>query len=143
MSRLLRGMGHRVITSRDYAEASAIYQRLQGEIDMMLADVSLPGYYGCELAKSALRSNPAVTVLYMSADAGAEACRFYGIEPTDLHFLKKPFRDAALVERVRQLLEAAEPKPAEALACAAGQESPIFEPDQRVAQTPELPGESK
>jgi len=53
MRRLLRKIGYEVIGARDYAEASALYQRRHDEIDMLVIDVSLPGYYGCELAKTA------------------------------------------------------------------------------------------
>ncbi len=120
MGRVLRGMGFEVVTSRDYAEAEGLYQRRQGGFDMVVADVSLPGNYGCELAKSALQSNPEVTVLFISGNAGAEACKFYGIEPTDMHFLKKPFSDSALATRVRQLLEPVTDRPKEAAARAAG-----------------------
>jgi len=110
MTRVLRGAGYQVIESRDYLEARALYQRRYDEIDMLLIDVSLPGYYGCELAKNAVAVNPGVKALLFSGNAGAEVCKFYGISPTDVHFLKKPFRDDDLAGRVRYLLETLEPQ---------------------------------
>jgi len=44
----------------------------------------------------------------ISGDTGAKVCKFYGISPSDVHFLKKPFRDSDLVARVRYLLETTE-----------------------------------
>jgi hypothetical protein len=41
-------------------------------------------------------------------------CRFYGISSTDVHFLKKPFRDADLAARVKYLLETPEPQSGDA-----------------------------
>jgi DNA-binding NtrC family response regulator len=110
MSHILRRVGYEVIESRDYSEACALYQRRQDEVDMLLIDVSLPGYYGCELAKTAISTNPGVKVLLTSGNTGAEVCKFYGISPTDVHFLKKPFRDDDLAGRVRYLLETLEPQ---------------------------------
>jgi DNA-binding response OmpR family regulator len=114
MKHLLRNMGYQVIESRDYSEASALYQRHSEQIDLLVVDVSLPGFYGCELARTALATNPRVTALLLSAMAGAEACKFYGFVADDVHFLKKPFRDSDLMARVQYLLEAAEPPAQEA-----------------------------
>lgn len=109
MRNSLRDAGYRVIESRDFKEAHAIYERLREEIDLLLIDVSLPGKNGCELAKDALAVDPTVKVLLMSGHTGAEVCRFYGIPATDVHFLEKPFRAIDLLARVRYVLESAEP----------------------------------
>src|SRR5437667_12902004 len=109
MSAVLRRAGYRVIQTRDYQEASAVYLRFRDEIDMLLIDVSIPGQNGCELAKTAKAQNPGVKVLLMSGQAGAEVCRFYGISATDVHFLEKPFRPVDMLARVKYVLESAEP----------------------------------
>ena len=105
MRRTLEAVGYKVMESRDYAEASAIYQRFSDRIDLLLVDVCLPGNYGCELARRALTGRPELRVLLMSGSTGAEVCRFYGISATDVHFLAKPFREADLLARVAYLLE--------------------------------------
>jgi DNA-binding response OmpR family regulator len=106
---ILRNAGYGIIESRDYDEATAMFQRRSDEIDMLLVDVSLPGNNGYELAKAALRMKAGVRVLLMSGPTGAEVCRFYGMLATDVHFLEKPFRAVDLLARVKYLLESAEP----------------------------------
>ena len=106
MSELLRGAGYSVIESRDYQEAKALYERCRDQIDMLLIDVSLPGYYGCELARLALSINPSLRVLLISGHAGSAVCRFYGISATDVHFMEKPFTDERLLARIELLLAA-------------------------------------
>jgi len=105
MRHILNDAGYEVIESRDFAEASAYYQRFEDIIDMLLIDVCLPGNNGCVLAKVALAGKPQLKVLLMSGNAGAEVCKFYGISATDVHFLAKPFREPDLLARVRYLLD--------------------------------------
>jgi DNA-binding response OmpR family regulator len=106
---VLRQAGYTVLEAGDFREGMAAFTRQRDEIDLMLIDVSLPGRNGCELARAALASQPSVHVLLMSGLTGAEVCKFYGIPATDVHFLEKPFRDSALLARVKYVLESAEP----------------------------------
>lgn len=109
MRHALQSASYRIIESRDFAEAMALFQRYQTEIDLILVDVSLPGRNGCELAAAAVALKPSVKVLFMSGPAGAQVCRFYGISGTDVHFLKKPFSSPELLKRVTRVLEPGEP----------------------------------
>ncbi len=98
-----------MLEAGDFREGMAVFTRQRDEIDLLLIDVSLPGRNGCELARAALASRPSVHVLLMSGLTGAEVCKFYGIPATDVHFLEKPFRDSALLARVKYVLDSAEP----------------------------------
>ena len=109
ISAILRNAGYRVLEASDYSAGRAVYQRLGAHLDLLLIDVSLPGNNGCELAKDALSADSTIKVLLMSGQAGAQVCRFYGISPTDVHFLEKPFRPVDLLARVKYVLESAEP----------------------------------
>jgi DNA-binding response OmpR family regulator len=117
---LLHHADYNVVEARDFAGARALFERRRDEIDLMLIDVSIPGNNGCELAKAALAAKPGVQVLLMSGLAGAQVCRFYGIPATDVHFLEKPFRDSALLARVKYILGSAEPLTGTATGSASG-----------------------
>jgi DNA-binding response OmpR family regulator len=103
---LLDGKGYKVFGAGNYDSAWNIFNRSQDEISLLIADVSLPGKNGCELAQSVLSLKPELKVLFVSGHAGAEVCRFYGFTVSDLHFLRKPFQPEALAERVRSVLDA-------------------------------------
>jgi DNA-binding NtrC family response regulator len=109
MSTVLRNAGYQMILASDYPEAKAQYQRFRGNIDLLLIDVSIPGNNGCELAKEARATDPRIKSLLISGHTGAYVCRFYGIAPTDVHFLGKPFSTEDLLSRVKQVLEYDEP----------------------------------
>jgi DNA-binding response OmpR family regulator len=117
---VLRQVGYNLIEARDFSEAWAMFGRESDHIDLLLIDVSLPDRNGCELAKSALAARPGVQVLLMSGLAGAEVCKFYGIPATDVHFLEKPFRDSALLARVKYILGSTEPLTGTATGTASG-----------------------
>ena len=102
LSDILRTSGYRVLQAGNYYEA---LRSAEGEhIDLLIADVSLPGPNGCELALRLVEAQPSVQVLFISGYTGAEACRAYGILNSDAHFLGKPFDPATLVDRVGALL---------------------------------------
>jgi DNA-binding response OmpR family regulator len=104
---ILQVEGYNVLEAADFDEAMAIHQQHQGEIKMLLTDVSLPGKNGYELAQTLIQIDPKLKVVFTSGPAGAEVCKFYGMPTSDVHFLGKPFEAADLVQRVRQVLESA------------------------------------
>jgi two-component system, cell cycle sensor histidine kinase and response regulator CckA len=110
LRRALRTAGYRVVVCADYGTAVAAFQQYPGVVDMLVTDLSLPGKNGYELAETLRDTQPKLKVLFTSAHAGAELGRFYGIATTDHRFLAKPFKPADLLERIRYLLERAEPK---------------------------------
>ena len=67
-------------------------------VDLLIADISLPDGNGCELAIAMREKKPDLRVLFVSGHVGAEVCRFYGLDVTDLHFLRKPGGVPRLVE---------------------------------------------
>ncbi|HYP09674.1 MAG TPA: response regulator [Bryobacteraceae bacterium] len=99
---ILRRDEHIVLEAGNYYEAIRLAE--SAPIDLLVADVSLPGPNGCELAVRLVNRQPSLQVLFISGYTGAEACRAYGILESDSHFLGKPFEPAALVARVRDLL---------------------------------------
>jgi len=97
----LRRLGYVVVEAADAAEAIAVFS--SGEpIDIVLCDVDLPGPMdGLGLARSLRRRRNAPPVLMTS---GRSIARSTGGKPADF-FIAKPYRLAALAERLKLMLE--------------------------------------
>jgi DNA-binding response OmpR family regulator len=99
----LRAAGYRVLQAADFGAALAMFQQHAGEVDMLVTDLALPGKNGYELGLVLVEIQPALKLLYTSAQSGGELHRFYGMTASGDHFLEKPFQTADLVHRVRLL----------------------------------------
>jgi two-component system, cell cycle sensor histidine kinase and response regulator CckA len=97
--------GFTVFTAGNFDEAAGVFQERSVAIDLAILDVTLPGKNGVEVAKHLLAIKPGLRILFASGHVGAEVIRFYGIEAGDEHFLQKPFTTAALLPKVRQVLQ--------------------------------------
>ena len=84
-------------------EAVAVAARHKGKIDLMLADVVMPGVNGAKLALSLTESQPDMKVLFVSGH-GVTVARLKGVE-ADAQFLEKPYPFALLATTVRKMLE--------------------------------------
>ena len=87
-----------------YDEGLAVAADVLDQIELLVADVSLPGRNGCELAHELRRQRPNLPCLFISGYTGAEVCRAYGISISDIQFLAKPFHPHELVQRIQHLL---------------------------------------
>ena len=81
-----------------------VFEANRDRIDLFLADIALPDGNGCELAVAMRQQKPNLRVLFVSGHVGSEVCRFYGLDVTDEHFLRKPFRPSELVKSVERVL---------------------------------------
>jgi two-component system cell cycle sensor histidine kinase/response regulator CckA len=104
MRATLQADGYRVFEASNYHSGVNTFAQHSHEIDLLIADVSLPDANGCELGKSILEINPDLKVLLVSGHTGAEVCRFYGLTSLELHFLEKPFKPADLLIRVYRVM---------------------------------------
>jgi DNA-binding response OmpR family regulator len=100
----LGGAGYTVLEGESYDEGLDLHERHSKDIDLLLVDATLPTKNGFELARALRQRQPDLQVLFMSGDVGSQLCRYYGMAPTDVHFLKKPFLPIELIERVKCLL---------------------------------------
>jgi DNA-binding response OmpR family regulator len=107
-SAALRANGFQVVKACNYDTAMGVFAVHREDIDVLIADISLPGRNGCELALSILNAKPDVKVLFISGHTGAEVVRFYGLSISDILFLRKPFEPAALIARLNQVLASTE-----------------------------------
>ena len=93
----------RVLGASTYSEALAILSETSG-ISFLVADIALPDGNRCALAIAARQKIPRLKVLFVSGHVGGEACRYYGLDVSDSHFLRKPFTAAELVQRVKEVM---------------------------------------
>lgn len=97
---LLETEGFRVMTAADTAQAEA--QLAQGDPDLLILDVMLPGESGLSLCRR-IRAHSAVPILMLTA-RGDEIDRVLGLELGADDYLVKPFAPRELVARIRALL---------------------------------------
>uniref|UniRef100_Q01RH5 Response regulator receiver protein n=1 Tax=Solibacter usitatus (strain Ellin6076) TaxID=234267 RepID=Q01RH5_SOLUE len=108
---ILRREGYKVLQADGYGSAVSVAEGNRRRVDLLVADVSLPDGDACDLALRLRDRLPNLRVLFVSGKAGAEICRFYGLEQNCLHFLRKPFTAGQLSERVHRVMNNAEPFP--------------------------------
>ncbi|MCU1274065.1 MAG: response regulator receiver protein [Bryobacterales bacterium] len=111
MAEILQREGYTVLEANAYEDALMVFHRNREVVDLIVSDISLPGGNGCELAIAMRKQKSDVRMLFVSGHVGAEVCRFYGLELSDLHFLRKPFSATDLLSRVRRILNCTEAFP--------------------------------
>ncbi len=97
--------GYSVLLAKDSEEAWEICGATQGPIHLLLSDVVLPGMSGRDSAKRLVTMRPGMRVLYMSGYT-SNAIVHHGVLEPGLAFLQKPFAPAALLRKVREILDA-------------------------------------
>jgi len=106
--RILRQKGYHVLEAGNAEEALVAADTFQGPIALLLTDVVMPMTSGRELARQMAVRRPDTRVLYMSGYTD-DAVLQHGVRTEETPFLQKPFTPAALVARVRALLDAPPP----------------------------------
>ncbi|HYN15917.1 MAG TPA: ATP-binding protein [Terriglobales bacterium] len=102
---ILAGKGYRVLQACNAREAMLIGRNYAGVIDLMLADLVLPGMGGPEVADELRPSRPNMRVLFISGYGNDVRVR--QIEQAGKAFFPKPFTAAAIAEKVSEVLAAA------------------------------------
>ncbi len=104
LAETLKSAGYLVCDAGNYYEALGVLDWLT-HVDLLIADVSLPGPNGCELALRFLERQPKSRVLLISGYTGAEVCQQYDLKLSDKEFLAKPLYPKPFVERVNAILD--------------------------------------
>jgi predicted ATPase/signal transduction histidine kinase len=100
---ILRGQGYRVFIAANADEALRQAARL-ASLDLLLADVVLPGPSGLEVAAAVTEIHPKVKVLYTSGYTDDAVVR-HGVIAATVAFLQKPFSRESLTASVRGVLD--------------------------------------
>ncbi len=106
--RILGECGYVVLEAGSGAEAISVSRQHPESIHLLLADLVMPGMGGRDLARQLLLERPELKVLYMSGyEPAPEGSRG---EPEQVVLFKKPFTGAALLEKLRETLDARHPR---------------------------------
>ncbi len=100
----LTGLGYRTYLAANAEQAMAI---LEGEdtVDLLFSDVVMPGgVNGYELAQQATEKNPQLKVLLTSGFTSKTICH-NDLTRFSTTLLNKPYRQAEMAERIRQILD--------------------------------------
>jgi two-component system, cell cycle sensor histidine kinase and response regulator CckA len=101
IERLLTGFGYHVLVARDGAQALEVSDKHQGQIDLLLSDVVMPGIGGPELAIRLRMRRPTLRVLLMS---GYDEHSFGAGGMSYSSFIAKPFRAETLHHKILEVL---------------------------------------
>jgi CheY-like chemotaxis protein len=103
--RVLERYGYRILEAREGAEALAMAQQHQGDLDLVLTDVVMPRMGGIELAVRLREERPEIRVVLMSGYAHRAGWTAADL-PAGAGFLEKPFGPGEVTRRVREALDA-------------------------------------
>jgi len=104
IGRVLREQGYRVLEAPHGADALAISSNPDTRIDLIIADVVMPGLGGRELASRLAEMRPGVPILFTSGYTGHDVVE-RGLIERDWPFMAKPVAPEALARKVRELLD--------------------------------------
>lgn len=101
---MLTGGGITAFTAAKAADGLAMVRDRQGDFDLAIIDIVMPGMSGLDLATDLDREYPSLKILYISGYVGSLAAEAIARRTPD-RVLLKPFTEPVLLERVRTLLE--------------------------------------
>jgi CheY-like chemotaxis protein len=105
---LLEQNGYHVLAAEHGAEALKIAEQKTRHIDLLLTDVIMPGMTGRALADRLVAEQAGLRVLYMSGYTDS-AIADQGVLEPGTYLLHKPFTEEALIQKVREVLDADAP----------------------------------
>ncbi len=108
LERMLGRAGYRVVAAVDARHALEVADALDGEYDVLVTDVVMPGGSGLDLAGELARRDGERPLLLISG-FNAETVDRRAIMPAGSAFLSKPFESAELLEALRSLLDGSGP----------------------------------
>jgi len=100
---VLERAGFDVVEAACTQDAEAVIARLAGNIDLVIADVHIPGGTGPELFKRLVEVRPSIRAIFMSGYSGDVLVGTGGLQEGSM-FLQKPFTIAGLLDSVRTVL---------------------------------------
>src|SRR4051812_4131381 len=103
MDQVLRTAGYRVLVASDGREAKEHWDRDYGFIDVILADIVMPGLSGPELVRGFRSTRPDLKVMFISGTDDPSALESAKI-PGATIFLAKPFNHRGLLAAVSNAL---------------------------------------
>jgi two-component system, cell cycle sensor histidine kinase and response regulator CckA len=100
MQHILRDAGYRILPTSGGKQALKAFGEHSDSVDLLIANCSMPGMNGQELAETLLRQHPDLKVLLISGYQQA----FVRTSAGTLKFIRKPFSGKSLLERVVEIM---------------------------------------
>ena len=100
---MLEMLGYKVLAVNETDQALRLAREYDGNIDLLLTDVIMPGMNGKELSEKIIAFKPGLKSLYMSGYTSDVIAR-QGILEEDMQFIPKPFSFNDLAAKVRETL---------------------------------------
>jgi CheY-like chemotaxis protein len=101
---LLERLGYRVLSASTPDKALGLAGEHDGEINLLITDVIMPGMNGRDLANKLVSFNPELRSLFMSGYT-SDVIAHHGVLDDGIHFMQKPFSKHALAAKVREALD--------------------------------------
>jgi two-component system cell cycle sensor histidine kinase/response regulator CckA len=103
--RVLDGAGYTVLPAANGGEALLICEQHPGKIHLVLSDVVMPLMGGQALVERLAKVRPGIKALFMSGYTDNAIVHHGDLDP-GTHFIGKPFTQAGIVQKVRDVLDA-------------------------------------
>lgn len=104
MCQALRAAGYPVIEAEDGRQALEVASACGETIDLLISDIIMPGMTGKEVADRLTQEHAHMRVLFISGYA-ADYIDDHVVTGVTAKLLQKPFGPAALLARVREILD--------------------------------------
>jgi len=102
-SRALKNKGYNVYEANSGEAAIALFEKIEGELDLLISDVVMPIMDGPTLVRKIRETNDKLKVIFISGYAEDAFEKTSGDD--DFYFLPKPFSLKQLAEQVKEVLE--------------------------------------
>lgn len=104
VKKALEASGYSVVAAADSVLANSAARLRGGIVDLLLADINLPGLTGGEYGDFLKTINPNLRILYMSGEAVADKEVLKHLRGQKAAFIAKPFTPQELVLAVKRAL---------------------------------------
>ena len=105
MQRFLLDAGYRILAAHSGKEALKVFAEHSAAVDLLIADIMMPGMNGQELAETLLGQKPDLRVLLISGYEHAPVELAGGFAAGAVELVRKPFSGKALIKRVIEVLQ--------------------------------------
>jgi two-component system cell cycle sensor histidine kinase/response regulator CckA len=102
VSMVMKGKGYSVLEAGNGVQGVELCGKYEGQIDLLITDMHMPGLGGRKLAEAAVLLRPDLKIVLISGGLADDDLNVLGKQVT---FLQKPFTPATLVQTVRETLE--------------------------------------